>query len=427
MKARLEPLHLARGCRRLLGILWLLGPVLAWASPATRADVASPLRVEAVSAWRHLAAAARRVPRVEVAATPTELPQTQALGLLIRGAPQGRLVVLTLDSAGVVAARQTRAAPSGPGNQGRSLTVAGSGADDLPFDPGRYLVAALLLRDAGGEVPAARRNWQSALPDLLTPWLETAHAAVPPNAELLALGLDTFIVCLARRPCPGSARTRPALDEIEDLLRPPPNLPPGIFRDEAPPPGDPVRALPEAALAIIKAAEGWRAQIYEDPAGFCTIGHGHLVKRGPCDAEARARFAGALTPQEGERLLREDLRAAQLAVERLVRVRLEDSQYAALVSFVFNVGVGNFSRSRLLALLNRHESRAVVTQLGLWTAVRGVELEGLRKRREEEARLFAQAQGLTATGATRRIEITGSAIRRMQSEQLPLIDIEEGE
>ena len=77
---------------------------------------------------------------------------------------------------------------------------------------------------------------------------------------------------------------------------------------------------------------------------------------------------------------------------RLVRVPLTRAQFDALVSFVFNVGVGNFQRSTLLRRVNGRQFHAVPNELMKWTNIRvdgnPVQLRGLVLRRAAEARLF---------------------------------------
>jgi lysozyme len=83
---------------------------------------------------------------------------------------------------------------------------------------------------------------------------------------------------------------------------------------------------------------------------------------------------------------------AAKAVEKHVIVPLTDNQYAALVSFVFNMGETNFRNSTLLRRLNAKDYAAVPAELAKWNKVtvdgQKVPSMGLTKRRKAEAELW---------------------------------------
>ena len=112
------------------------------------------------------------------------------------------------------------------------------------------------------------------------------------------------------------------------------------------------------------AGEGCSLTAYRDPAGIWTIGTGHTrgVKPGQVITQAQA-----------DQLLRGDLREVETQVNYL-GVCETQGQFAALVSFTFNLGIGNLRRSTLLRKI-RHGAPT---------------LEGLVKRREWEARRWAE-------------------------------------
>lgn len=90
--------------------------------------------------------------------------------------------------------------------------------------------------------------------------------------------------------------------------------------------------------------------------------------------------------------MQEDLNAYERAVSRLVKVPLNDNEFAALVSFVFNVGVGNFEKSDLLRLLNRGWYEQVPVQLNRWNKCNGHVLGGLARRRAAEGALWRKRE-----------------------------------
>lgn len=136
---------------------------------------------------------------------------------------------------------------------------------------------------------------------------------------------------------------------------------------------------------------------YLCPAGYWTIGWGHVV-RGPDGkpirgienrAAARAIYPGGIAMDEAAVLLADDVRRFAAGIEALLRVRVNDRQFSALLSFAYNCGLGALKTSTLLRLLNQGQYGAVPEQLMRWTKVNGKESKGLRNRRLAEAALWS--------------------------------------
>lgn len=145
-----------------------------------------------------------------------------------------------------------------------------------------------------------------------------------------------------------------------------------------------MRALPKAAFDLVMEFEqqkggGPALHAYQCPAGKWTIGYGHT---------RTAREGLTITRDQALHLLRRDLEQAGFEVEHRVTVALSDNQFAALASFVFNVGAGHFARSTLLRKLNTGDYAAVPAQLARWNKTRGKVLAGLTRRRLKEAWLW---------------------------------------
>ena len=164
-----------------------------------------------------------------------------------------------------------------------------------------------------------------------------------------------------------------------------------------------MREINGAGLALIKAAEGLvdgdpttvNIDPYLDPVGIWTIGWGHAIRhqgrflRGSADRDlARSLYRGGLTEPQAELLLKTDLMDAGRDVLGAVDVSLNDDEFAALVSFTFNLGAGNLRASTLLRLLNGGDRIGASGQFGRWVLADGKRLDGLVKRREAERRLF---------------------------------------
>jgi len=147
-----------------------------------------------------------------------------------------------------------------------------------------------------------------------------------------------------------------------------------------------MRYITEKGLGIIKQFEGFSATVYICPAGYPTIGYGHVVK-----PKEREQFAGGTTIEQAEVLLRQDVETAEHAVLRLITVPLTDGQFDALVSFTFNLGAGALQRSTLRRKVNRGNHEAVPAEFRKWVWAGGRKLEGLVRRRKAESDIYANA------------------------------------
>jgi lysozyme len=141
------------------------------------------------------------------------------------------------------------------------------------------------------------------------------------------------------------------------------------------------RAVNQAGIDLVEAHEGLRLTAYKCPAGIWTIGYGHTngVKEND-----------TCTPEQAVVWLENDLIDAEKAVEHLVTVPLTDNQFAALVSFVFNIGAGKFAGTTLLRKLNERGYAIVPAYLKAWIFGGGKQLPGLVARRAAEAELWAK-------------------------------------
>ena len=141
--------------------------------------------------------------------------------------------------------------------------------------------------------------------------------------------------------------------------------------------------ISEAGIALIRRFEGLELESYQDIAGVWTIGYGHTETAGPNQK---------INEREAEELLRRDLAPRERAVEQLVSVGLNQNEFDALVSFVFNVGANAFKNSTARKRLNRNDRIGAGEALTWWNkaTVSGVlrEVRGLTRRRAAEKALF---------------------------------------
>jgi lysozyme len=141
-----------------------------------------------------------------------------------------------------------------------------------------------------------------------------------------------------------------------------------------------MRHTTDEGINLIKRFEGFSSSIYICPAGYPTIGYGHVVRDGE-----KHRFAEGIDKAEGEELLRQDVFWAERGVLRLINVPLSDGQFDSLVSFTFNLGTGALQRSTLRRKVNREEHEDVPAQFNRWVWAGGRKLKGLIHRRNMEA------------------------------------------
>lgn len=136
------------------------------------------------------------------------------------------------------------------------------------------------------------------------------------------------------------------------------------------------------AISLIKSFEGLRLSACRCPAGRLTIGYGHT---------SNVTEGMAVTEAQAERLLKQDICFAEIAVDMLGK--LTQNQYDALVSFVFNIGNRAFSNSRLRRYVIENPNDPVIRHEFLrWVhiTVKGKKQvsKGLQNRRQAESNLY---------------------------------------
>ena len=140
-----------------------------------------------------------------------------------------------------------------------------------------------------------------------------------------------------------------------------------------------MRVIGDAGLALIKSFEGLRLGPYMDSAGTWTIGYGHT--------RDVTQESDVITETEADDLLHEDLAFAELEVSRTAKVDLNQNQFDALVSLVFNVGSSPLFMT-LGKKLNLGDYEGVAEEFLVWNHAGGLVIDGLTRRREAEKQLF---------------------------------------
>ena len=141
----------------------------------------------------------------------------------------------------------------------------------------------------------------------------------------------------------------------------------------------------DAGVELIKHFESLRLTAYQDSVGIWTIGYGHT---GLEHNDGSVHAGREITEEEAESLLRHDLERFEDAVSQAVQTPLNDNQFAALVSFSFNLGARNLRVSTLLKKLNSGDHFGAAREFKKWSKAGGKRLGGLVRRRISERNLF---------------------------------------
>ena len=163
--------------------------------------------------------------------------------------------------------------------------------------------------------------------------------------------------------------------------------------------------LSKAAAAMMHKYEGYRNRPYLCPAHMWTIGYGHVLYQDQIrlpmarvdkpvlmirkEMPLRPEDNRVWTKQETDDLFDADIASFERGVLRLVPgVVGHQGRFDALVSFAYNVGLGNLQRSTVRIKANRGEWEGAADALLLWNKAGGKVFAGLDRRRKEERAFF---------------------------------------
>ena len=138
----------------------------------------------------------------------------------------------------------------------------------------------------------------------------------------------------------------------------------------------------QAGLDLVAEFEGCVLHAYPDPATGgepWTIGYGraHGVKKGD-----------TCTREQALEWLKEDVAWAEATIRANVRKPLNQHQFDALVSFIYNVGAGAFAASTMLRMINAGDYKGAAGQFGRWINGPNGPMPGLVRRRGAERAMF---------------------------------------
>lgn len=144
--------------------------------------------------------------------------------------------------------------------------------------------------------------------------------------------------------------------------------------------------ISEQGLALIRKFEGFSATPYICPAGLKTIGYGHVIREGETLPEK------VISREQGEIILKQDVRLYSEAIALLVSVPLNQNQFDALISLIYNIGVYAFEKSSLLRFLNQGDFEKTAAEFNRWVYVKKQKNRGLIARRAVESQLFSRKE-----------------------------------
>lgn len=143
----------------------------------------------------------------------------------------------------------------------------------------------------------------------------------------------------------------------------------------------------ENGKSLIKQFEGLRLESYLCPANVPTIGYGSTTYR-ENGIVKQVKLGMKITQAQAEKFLQEDLQRFEDAINSLVKVNISESQFDALVSLIYNIGIGSFKTSTLLKKINLGNFKEAADQFDRWVFANKVKLPGLVTRRAAEKKLF---------------------------------------
>ena len=143
-----------------------------------------------------------------------------------------------------------------------------------------------------------------------------------------------------------------------------------------------MKTTSERGIQAIQGYEGVKLHAYLDSVNVPTIGVGHTLG---------VKMGDVITPEQAEEFLRSDLKSAEYAVNNYVTAPLNQNQFDALASFVFNLGSGAFKSSTLLKKLNSVDYQGAADEFPKWNKAGGKVLQGLVNRRAAERTMFLEA------------------------------------
>ena len=144
-------------------------------------------------------------------------------------------------------------------------------------------------------------------------------------------------------------------------------------------------------MKLIAEFEGFSDRPYyataeEKLKGIVTIGYGNTFY--PDGSKVKITDA-KISKEKALEILDYTVNKFRVQVKKYLKKEVTKNQEDALVSLAYNIGIGNFSKSTLLKLVNINPNDANIAKEFLkWNKQAGKELKGLTNRRIKESALY---------------------------------------
>lgn len=146
-----------------------------------------------------------------------------------------------------------------------------------------------------------------------------------------------------------------------------------------------MRTLDTFCYKLIQQFEGLKLKAYQDSIGIWTIGYGNITY---LDG-TKVKKGDEITREQADLMFKQTANKFALEVAKLIDVCLTQNQFNALVSLAYNIGIGAFKDSTLLKKVNVNPNdESIRKEFKRWNRAGGKVLNGLTRRRNEEADLY---------------------------------------
>jgi lysozyme len=142
----------------------------------------------------------------------------------------------------------------------------------------------------------------------------------------------------------------------------------------------------EKGEKIVKDSEGCKLKAYLCPARIPTIAWGATRY----EDGSKVKLGDTITLERAEKLFKTLINEFETDVKKLIKVEVNENQLSALVSFAYNVGIGNLKNSTLLKKVNAGDFQGASKEFDKWVYSNGKKLAGLIRRRQAEKALFLE-------------------------------------
>lgn len=143
--------------------------------------------------------------------------------------------------------------------------------------------------------------------------------------------------------------------------------------------------ISQQGIDLIKKWEGFRAKAYQDIVGVWTVGYGSTRVFG-----RKVQPSDSLTETVAQAFLEKELE--ECAYPSLSGLELNQNQFDALCSFIYNLGATNFNKSTLKKKILAGDYVGASYEFIKWNKAGGRVVNGLTKRRLDESKLFTKLQ-----------------------------------